>query len=59
MMGTSVPETCLLVRRPQLETRPTRQSYGNQRLQGQLEGAPDDGHNRARNMLSGVYAAKQ
>jgi hypothetical protein len=24
-----------------------------------LEGAPDDGHNSARNMLSGVYATKQ
>jgi hypothetical protein len=45
--------------RPQLEARPTRQSYGNQRLQRQLEGAPDDGHNSARNMLSGVYATKQ
>jgi hypothetical protein len=39
--------------------RPTRQSYGNQRLQRQLEGAPDDGHNSTRNMLSGVYATKQ
>jgi hypothetical protein len=37
----------------------TRQSYGNQRLQRQLEGAPDVGHNSARNMLSGVYATKQ
>jgi hypothetical protein len=34
-------------------------SYGNQRLQRQLEGAPDDGHNSARNMLSGVYVTKQ
>jgi hypothetical protein len=25
----------------------------------QFEGAPDDGHNGARNMLSGVYATKQ
>jgi hypothetical protein len=79
----------LLVNRPQLEARLTRQSYGNQRLQRQLEGAPDDGHtsyiycfvaltplnmfrallcpssapddghNGARNMLSGVNAAKQ
>jgi hypothetical protein len=49
----------LLVNRTQLETRQTRQSYGNQRLQRQLEGAPDDGHNSARNMLSGVYATKQ
>jgi hypothetical protein len=48
-----------LVNRPQLEARPTRQSYGNQWLQRQLEGAPDDGHNSARNMLSGVYATKQ
>jgi hypothetical protein len=24
-----------------------------------LEGAPDDGHYSARNMLSGVYATKQ
>jgi hypothetical protein len=48
----------LLVNRPQLEARPTWQSYGNQRLQRQLEGAPDDGHNSARNMLSGVYATK-
>jgi hypothetical protein len=43
-----------LVNQPQLEARPTRQSYGNQWLQRQLEGAPDDGHNSARNMLSGV-----
>jgi hypothetical protein len=49
----------LLVNRPQREARPTRQSYGNQRLQRQLEGAPDDGHNSARNMLRGVYAKKQ
>jgi hypothetical protein len=28
----------LVVNRPQLEERPTRQSYGNQRLQRQLEG---------------------
>jgi hypothetical protein len=49
----------LLVNRPQLEARPTRQSYGNQWLQRQLEGAPDDGHNSARNMLSGIYATKQ
>jgi hypothetical protein len=49
----------LLVTRPQLEARPTRQPYDNQRLQRQLEGAPDDGHNSARNMLSGVYATKQ
>jgi hypothetical protein len=48
-----------LVNRPQLETRPTWQSYGNQRLQRQLEGAPDDGNNSARNILSGVYATKQ
>jgi hypothetical protein len=45
--------------RPKLEARPTRQSYGNQRLHGQLEEAPDDGHNSARNMLSSVYATKQ
>jgi hypothetical protein len=44
---------------PQLEARPTRQSYGNQWLQRQLEGAPNDGHNSAWNMLSGVYATKQ
>jgi hypothetical protein len=36
------------INRPQLEARPTRQSYGNQRLQRQLERAPDDGHNSAR-----------
>jgi hypothetical protein len=48
-----------LVNRPQLEARPTRQSYANQWLQRQLEGAPDDGHNSARNLLSGVYATKQ
>jgi hypothetical protein len=48
-----------LVNQPQLETRPTRQSYSNHRLQRQLEGAPDDGHNSARNMLSDVYATKQ
>jgi hypothetical protein len=48
-----------LVNRPQLETRPPRQSYGNQRLQRQLEGAPDDGHSSARNMLGGIYATKQ
>jgi hypothetical protein len=51
----------LLVNQPQLETHPTRQSqsYGNQRLQRLLEGAPDDGHNSAQNMLSGFYATKQ
>jgi hypothetical protein len=48
-----------VVNRPQPEARPTRQSYGNQRLQRQLEGAPDDGHIGARTMLSGVYATKQ
>jgi hypothetical protein len=48
-----------LVNRTQLEARPTRQSYGNQWLQRHLEGAPDDGRNSARNMLSGVYAIKQ
>jgi hypothetical protein len=42
----------LLVNEPQFETRPTQQSYGNQSLQRQLEGAPDDGHNSARNMLT-------
>jgi hypothetical protein len=42
-----------------LEARPTRQSYSNQSLQRQVEEAPDDGHNSARNMLSGVYATKQ
>jgi hypothetical protein len=42
-----------------LEARPTRQSHGNQRLQRQLEGAPDDVHNSALNMLSGVYTTKQ
>jgi hypothetical protein len=47
------------VSRIQFEARPTRQSYGNQWLQGQLEGAPDDGHSSARNMLSGVYATNQ
>jgi hypothetical protein len=41
-----------------LDVRPTRQSYGKQWLQRQLDGAPDDGHNSARNMLSGVYATK-
>jgi hypothetical protein len=45
--------------RPQLEARPTQQSYGNRKLQRQLEGAPDDGHYSARNMLSFVYARKQ
>jgi hypothetical protein len=56
--GLDVPQAVvgLLVNRPQLEAR---QSYDNQRLQRQLEGAPDDGHNSARNMLSGVYATKQ
>jgi hypothetical protein len=44
---------------PQLETRPARQSYGNQRLQRHLEGASYDGHDSARNMLSGIYATKQ
>jgi hypothetical protein len=48
-----------LLSRPQLEARQTRQSYGNQWLQRQLEGATDDGHNSARNMLSGIYATKQ
>jgi hypothetical protein len=52
MMGTTV---VVLINRPQPEARPTRQSYGNQWLQRQLEGAPDDGHC----MLSGVYATKQ
>jgi hypothetical protein len=47
------------VNRPQLEARPNRQSYGNQRLHEQLEKAPDDGQNSARNMLSGVCATKQ
>jgi hypothetical protein len=54
-----VSGTVVLVNRPQLEARPTRQSYGNQRLQDQLKGAPDDGHNGARNMLIGVYATKE
>jgi hypothetical protein len=49
----------LLVNRPQLEALPPRQSYGNQWLQSQLNGVPDDGHNSARNMLGGVYATKQ
>jgi hypothetical protein len=49
----------LLVKRPQLEARPTRQSYGNQWLQRQLEGTPDDGHISARNTLSGVYETKK
>jgi hypothetical protein len=31
----------------------------NKLLQRQLEGAPDDGHNTARNILNGVYATKQ
>jgi hypothetical protein len=48
-----------LVNRPQLEALPTQQSYGKQRLQRQLEGTPDDGHNSARNMLSGVCMTKQ
>jgi hypothetical protein len=47
------------VNRPQLKALPTRQSYFNQWLQSQLEGAPDYGHNSARNMLSGAYATKQ
>jgi hypothetical protein len=42
------------VNRPQLEARSAWQSYGNQWLQRQLEGAPDDGHNNTQNMLSGV-----
>jgi hypothetical protein len=29
------------------------------RLRLQFERAPDDGHNGARNMLSGVYVTKQ
>jgi hypothetical protein len=49
----------LASKRPQLEACPTRQSYGNQRLHGQLEEVPDDRHNSARNMLSVVYATKQ
>jgi hypothetical protein len=40
-------------------TCPTRQLYGNERLQRQLEGAPDVERNRAQNMLSGVYTTKQ
>jgi hypothetical protein len=51
--------TSSLVNRPQPEARPTRQSYGNRWLQKQLEGAPDDRHNSARNMLSCVYVTKQ
>jgi hypothetical protein len=59
--GLDLPQAVvgLLVNRQQLDARPTRQSYGNQRLQRQLEGAPDDGHNSARNMLNGVHATKQ
>jgi hypothetical protein len=57
--GLDVFQAVVGLNRPQLETRPTRQSYGNQWLQRQLEGAPDDGHNSAQNMLSGVYATKQ
>jgi hypothetical protein len=57
--GLNVLQAVVGLNRPQLEARPTWQSYGNQRLQRQLEGAPDNGHNSARNMLSGVYATKQ
>ena len=32
---------------------------GNQRLQRQFDGAPDDGHNNARNMLRSVCTTKQ
>jgi hypothetical protein len=42
-----------------LETRPPPYSHGNRRLQLQFERAPDDGHDGARNMLSGVYVTKQ
>jgi hypothetical protein len=57
--GLDVFQAVVGLNRPQLETRPTRQSYGKQRLQMQLEEAPDDGHNSARNMLNGIYATKQ
>jgi hypothetical protein len=45
MMGTTV---LVLVTDHSLKHPPTWQSYGNQRLHGQLEEAPDDGHNSAR-----------
>jgi hypothetical protein len=48
--------TCFKLRLKHVQSR---QSYSNQRLQRQLKGDPDDGHNIARNMLSGVYATKQ
>jgi hypothetical protein len=38
---------------------PTAFAASDYRLQRQLEGPPDDGHNSARNMLSGLYATKQ
>jgi hypothetical protein len=47
-----------LSNRPRLETRPPPHSYGNWRLWQQFERAPDDGHNNARNMLSGICVTK-
>jgi hypothetical protein len=46
----------LLTNRPRLETP---HSYGNRRLRLQFVRAPDDGHDGARNMLSGVDVTKQ
>jgi hypothetical protein len=44
--------------RPGLETRPPPHSHGKRRLRLQFERAPDDEHDSARNMLSGVYVTK-
>jgi hypothetical protein len=51
--------TILLTNRPRLEPRPPPHSHGNRRLRLQFERIPDDGHDGARNMLSGVYVTKQ
>jgi hypothetical protein len=42
-----------------VSTRPPPHSHGNRRLRLQFERAPDDGHDGARNMLSGIYVTKQ
>ena len=48
-----------ITNRPRLRTLPPPHSYGNQRLQRQFDGAPDDGHNKTRNMLGTVCTTKQ
>ena len=43
----------------ELEVFSPPHSYGHQRLQRQFNGAPDDGHSNAGNMLSSVCTTKQ